>query len=306
VKPWSAIKVAIARKHNARVRPGPDDNLAAMRQVWVAFLFVSAFACARSEPAAPAAAPAAAQAPATSAVQAPPTSASPASAPAQLPAQSPAATQSAPLAGEWPAIDLRACGITLRHPPSYFVATNRIGTTYLREVDLLDATPELREPLAGGGPPGQRPRLINFTSHAVTGYAGADEPLDPIQWLRTRKGPKVAASAIRRVTVAGLPALFYRASGGATAVDGVVWSCPGRVIEAKVYFHGPNDRLRQEFSRILTMLRVRGAAVTSAVSCAPPGLPCSSPQLSLCVEGRWTCTALNREPPRSLRAVPVR
>jgi hypothetical protein len=262
-----------------------------MRHVWVALLF--AVACARSERAAggPASGAHTAQPPAAPIAAPPP----PVTPKAEAPAPARAASED-----EWPAIDLRACGITLRHPPRYFAPTNRISTTILREVELLEDSPAVRELLAGRGPPGERPLMINFTSHAV-----ADE-LDPIQWLRTRKGPKVAASAIRRVTIAGLPALFYHASGGEAAVDGVVWSCPGRVIEAKAHFYGRDDRLRQEFSRILTMLRVRGAAMTSAVSCSPPGLPCSSPQLSLCVDGRWTCTALAREPARSLRAVPVR
>jgi hypothetical protein len=222
-------------------------------------------------------------------------------APQQTPAATPLGQARSAAQGEWPAIDLRACGITLRHPPDYFTPTNRIGKPVLREVELLEDTPELRELLAGRGTPSERPLTISFTSYAV------DDPLlDPLLWLRKRKGPRVAAAAVQRVTIAGLPALFYHARGDEAAVDGVVWTCRGKMVEAKVYFYAPEDRLRQEFSRILTMLTVRGALVESPVSCSAPGLPCPSPQLSLCVADRWTCVAPGAKRAASLHAVGVR
>jgi len=275
-----------------------DDNLARMRYACAALLL--GFACSSSKPTPPAAAakvqPAAAVVESTAAPASGAQDTRPQSLPATQPSRSPATA-----AGEWPAIDLRACGITLRHPPSYFTPINRISKPVLREVELLADSPEVRELLAGRGTPSERPLTISFTSYAV-----ADESLDPLQWLRKRKGPKVAAAAVQRVTVAGLPALFYHASGGEAAVDGVVWSCPGRVVEAKVYFYGRDDRLRQEFSRILTMLTVRGALVASPVSCSAPGLACSSPQLPLCVDGRWTCIAPGGKRAGSIHAVGVR
>jgi hypothetical protein len=250
-------------------------------------------ACGGSERA-PAPAPAPALAPA------------PAPAPALAPAPAPAPAQSG---AEWPAIDMRACGITLRHPPGYFAASNRISKDPLRAVDLLEDTREARDALAGRRDPGEMPLVINFSSYPVA------KDLDAARWLRTRKGVKIPASAVRRVTIAGLPALFYRANageasggtapalrGGAASFDGVVWSCPGRIVEARAYFRGPDadhgtapalrggaSALRREFTRILTMVTVQGALVQSSATCAPPGLPCPSPQLSICVDGRWQC-----------------
>ncbi|HMI91073.1 MAG TPA: hypothetical protein VK509_06895, partial [Polyangiales bacterium] len=76
--------------------------------------------------------------------------------------------------------------------------------------------------------------------------------------------------------------------------------------EAKAYFYAPDDRLRREFSRILTMLTVQGALVDSPVSCSAPGLACSAPQLSLCIDGRWTCAELGAKRAASKHAVGVR
>ena len=200
----------------------------------------------------------------------------------------------------WPAINLRACGLTLRHPPSYLVTSNRISKDPLSEVQLLENLPGTRVQLAGKGPPGEAPLQLHFASYRVP------DDTDAIRWLRTRPGPKVSTRAIRRATVAGLPALFYHSTGGEAQVDGVVWSCPGHIVEARAPFYTPDEAMRAEFARILTMVQVHGAPVQSPATCTPPGLPCPSPQLSLCVPdpaatpagqtGQWACRSLDPGP----------
>ena len=246
-------------------------------------IVAAASACDRSEPGSGrASSPSPSPSPST-----PPSAPALSSAPA--PAQAgpePAAASAAgdAASAEWPAINLRACGLTLRHPPSFFATRNLISKNPLREVALIEDLPGTREHLAGKGPPGEWPLTLHFASHSVAKDA------DPVRWLRSRPGPKVAPSAIRRITVAGLPALFYHVAGDEALVDGVVWSCPGRIVEARAPFYGPDERMRREFARILTMIEVQGAPVQNPARCTPPGLPCSSPRLSTCVDGRWVCS----------------
>src|SRR5262245_55580505 len=134
-------------RQDAEERQGRGSSAQTKRRWTLALCVLLACSSERVPEAGTPAAPATPTPAKTAAISADPAPAT--AAPAPEAARS-AETQSGAAAGggEWPAIDLRACGLVLHHPPDWFASSNRISKDPLRAVELLEDTQELRDLLS--------------------------------------------------------------------------------------------------------------------------------------------------------------